>query len=532
MQNYKNEIKTFLDKTDKYRDCLFKRGYLITDKEINNIDEFPFYGNWSKTQIDNYNLYIQNDQNLHFVSKDELTVAIIGHAYNPFTMNYEEDKLCSECIEAYNKSKENFFDKVSEFTGIHLVCLFNKKDGSIIAVQDACGMQSCFFGKAKDGMYITEYPQLVSDICGLLVDPFVEKLVNTKCYHIGNRHLPGNLSPFKELKRLGGNTYMLYSNEEFSVNRFYPVKSHSEYKPEEFESGIEKIYSIIHKGIECCTKKWDRKAISLSGGTDSKTTLSCANGLYENFKYFSFYSKPTELVDAQAAKKICENLGLEHTFYEIPMNNEEVEDFDILKKIISHNTNYIKDLADNEIRKYIYLYRLGAYDVELKSWASEVGRVFLERKYQIKMPKVLSPRHFSIFQTRYFMHPLLLRKSDKIYREFMKETGIEGPIYNFEHTDLFYWEVRMGAWGTSVTSSQNLFSHQITMPINNRKLLELFLSFPHEYRKLDKVHKDVMKRANKKVVDSGVEVKNLYFHSYRIWMEKLYYIYRTLFHNR
>ena len=30
---------------------------------------------------------------------------------------------------------------------------------------------------------------------------------------------------------------------------------------------------------------------------------------------------------------------------------------------------------------------------------------------------------------------------------------------------------------------------------------------------LDKVHKDVMKRANEKVVDSGIEVRNLYFHS-------------------
>ena len=104
-------------------------------------------------------------------------------------------------------------------------------------------------------------------------------------------------------------------------------------------------------------------------------------------------------------------------------------------------------------------------------------------------------------------------------------------VPTFEHTDLFYWEVRMGAWGTSVVSSQNLY-HHVTMPINNRKLLEIFLSFPHELRKSDQVHKWVMEYADKRVPEAEEEVKNLYFHSYRIWMEKLYYLYRTLFYKR
>ena len=315
------------------------------------------------------------------------------------------------------------------------------------------------------------------------------------------------------------------------MSRFYPNAPHAEFKTkEEFDEGVKQIHSIINGGIECCTKKWDNRTISLSGGVDSKTTLACANGFYDKFSYFSFYSKQSELVDATAAKNICNNLGLEHTFYKIPETNEEVENFDFWKKLLEHNTNYIKSLADNEIRKYVYLYNLKAYGIELKSWASEVARVFLERKYRIKMPKTLTERHFSIFQTRYFMHPFLLKKSDRIYKEFMRETDLAESKFNFEHTDLFYWEVRMGAWGTSVVSSQNLY-HHVTMPINNRKLLEIFLSFPHELRKSDQVHKWVMELANKTILEEE-EVKNLYFHSYRIWMEKLYYLYRTLFYKK
>lgn len=528
MLTYKNDIKDYLDKNAEYRECLFRRGYIITDKNISDLDKYPFYNMWSKKKFGSYTIYIHKDQTLYTYSNNAFTIALIGHAYNPFSMEYSEDKIIESLLEAYKRN--DFFDKLSELTGIHLVCITSDTDGEILVAQDCCGMQSCYFGKIENNIFITEYPQLLGDILDINIDSFVEKLVKTKCYNIGNRHLPGNLSPYKELKRLGGNTYMQYKDGMFSIKRFYPVRSHAEFKTQDqFQKGIKDIYKLIHNGIECCTKKWDRRAISLSGGTDSKTTLACANGLYDKFNYYSFYSKPQELVDAKAAHKICDKLGLEHIIYKIPESNDEIEDFDFWKKLLWHNGNYIINLANNEIRKYIYLYKLNVYDVELKSWASETARVFLERKYDIKMPDRLTERHFSIFQTRYFLHPRLLKKSDNIYKRFMNETDIYSGKYNFEHTDLFYWEVRMGAWGTSVVSSQNVF-HRVTMPMNNRKLLELFLSFPHEYRKSDSVHKAVMAYANKDIVDADVEVQNLYFHSYRIWMEKLYYYYRTKFY--
>ena len=526
MKIYKEDIRHYLDANEKYTECLFRRGYIITQMQLQSLDKYPYYGNWSSQSVGAYNIYIHKDQTAFFYTDNGVTVAIIGHAYNPFNMKYNENEILKDIYNAYKQ--DSLFDAVSELTGIHLICVFDGE--KLIAVQDCCGMCSCYFGKINDSVVIADYPQMIGDIFGLKHDSFVTKLVSTKCYNIGNRHLPGNISPYKELKRMGGNTYLLCEEGHFSIKRFYPTKAHEEFESrEEFENGVKKIYDIIHNGIDCCSKKWERRTISLSGGTDSKTTLACASGLYDKYTYYSFYSKPSELVDAKAAKQICEKIGLKHDIYKIPETNQEIEDFDFWKKLMYHNRNYISFLSDAEIRKYVYLYKLDAYDIELKSWASEVARVFFERKYQINMPKQLTERHCSIFQTRFFMHPLLLRKSDKIYREFLEEIDLKETKYNYEHTDLFYWEVRMGAWGTSVTSSQNVF-HRITMPINNRKLLEIFLSFPHDYRKSDNVHKDVIQYGNRKINDSNIEVKNLYFHSYRIWMEKLYYYYRTIFY--
>lgn len=527
MVNYKDVIKNRLDNEEKYREMLFRRGYLFTSKKIDNINEYPFYGIWNESIINDYYLYVQKKQTFYIQSKNNIQVIIVGHAYNPFNMMCDENEICIDLISSYENSVETYFDKVSELTGLHVIILL---DGdNIITCQDACGLTGCYYGKINNIIYISEHPQLVADLLDLNFDKTVEKLVTSKCYNIGNRHLPGDLTPYNEIKRIGGNTYLEY-NGDFSVKRFYPTKPHPEFITDsEKENGIHKIGRLIHNGIECCTKKWDRCTISLSGGTDSKTTLACANGLYDKFSYFSFHSKPQELVDAEGAKKICDRLSLEHTLYTIPENNDYFLDFDFIKKLLQHNTNYFVNTADNEIRKFIYLHDLDCYDIELKSWASEVARVFLERKYQIDMSGLITPRQCSIFQTRYFGHPALLKWSDNIYKEFLHNIGLDKRLFNFEPSDMFYWEIRMGCWGVSVISSQQLY-HRMTMPMNNRKILELFLSFPHDERKNDSVHKRVMEYMNIDISEADVEIRNLYFHSYRILMEKTYYRFRTIFH--
>ena len=535
MLNRTDEIRRILEQYPQYREALFCRGYLITSRTLDNVNTYPFYNQWYKTFCGKLNngtkisIHCHRWQTIYTYEENEISIALIGHAYNPFDMRYQEIEIIKNCLDAYKQSKEAFFEKISELTGIHLILLNDK--GYLLFVQDCAGMKSCYFGKVNDDIYITSHPQLVGDICNLRLDPFVEKLVKSRCYNIGNRHLPGNLTPFKAIKRLGGNTYVEYVGE-FRIRRFYPIKPHEDIKnPEQYNAGIEKIFNIIHRNIELVVTKWERPAISLSGGTDSKTTLACANGLYDKINYFSFHCKPQEIVDANAAHKICEEIGLKHTIYPIPENNIEIKDFNILKKIIDHNTSYFKNTADHEIRKMIFLYHLNVFNVEIKSWCSEITRVFLERKYHVKMPEELNERHFSIFQTRYFMNPYLLKKSDALYKEYMKEIELEKPIHNFEHADLFYWEVRMGAWGTSVFSSLD-FCHNVTIPFNNRRLIELFLSFPHEERKLDNVHKAVISLANEKIANIHIEIQNLYFHSYRIWLEKAYYYYRTLLYRK
>jgi len=397
-------------------------------------------------------------------------------------------------------------------------------------VQDCAGIKALYYGVIGGKALFTSHPQIAADIYGLAMDPFVKKLVNNRFYNIGNRYLPGDLSPFCEIKRIGANVYLWCDeNNVMTVHRFYPVRPLQMRKTkEECEAGVREAYEILHKNIELATKKWERCAISLSGGTDSKTTLACANGLYDRLSFFSFQSKDTEVTDSNAAHEICEKIGLQHDIYPIPAENAEIEDYEKLKAIIIHTYGYVRGLAEREIRKHICMYRWNYFDTEIKSWISEVVRVFFERKYGMKFPEKLTARHFSIFQTRYFASPGLLRRSDRIYSEFMKKFSLESAPFNYEHTDLYYWEVRMSSWGMMVTQSLDL-CHRITFPFNNRRLVELMLTLPREYRINDDAHNDIIKVANKDIYDANIHILNNYFLSKRILLERTYFKYRTMF---
>lgn len=523
-----NNIKKILSDKPQYRECLFSRGYFVTQDTGINENEYPFYGQWKTEKINNYTAYIHKDQDHLLFEKDKLCLLIIGHAYNPFNGVYDESVLLEHAAGAYLESKEAFFECINDWTGIF--CVFAFYSDQVIGVQDCAGIKALYYGNVNGKACFTSHPQLVADIYGLEMDPFVKKLVSNKFYNIGNRYLPGDLSPFTELKRIGANVYLTFSdNGVFSIRRFYPTRELIfRNSPEECEKGVREAYEILHKNIELASKKWPRSAISLSGGTDSKTTLACANGLYDKFSYFSFQSKDTEITDSKAAHEICDKIGLEHDIYPIPSSNEEIEDYEELKAIIVHSYGYVRGLAEREIRKHICMYRWDYFDTEIKSWISEVVRVFFERKYGMKFPKKLTARHFSIFQTRYFCSPGLLKKSDEVYKEYMRKFDLEEPKFNYEHTDMYYWEVRMSSWGMMVTQSLDV-CHRITFPFNNRRLIELMLSLPREDRKTDKIHADIIKVANKDIYDSNIHILNNYFHSSRIMLEKVYFKYRTLF---
>jgi hypothetical protein len=274
------EIKNILEKYPQYQESLFTRGYLITNKEIKNLNSYPFYGNWNFIKhsncYKNLNLFIYTHrlQELYIYEEDDINMVMIGHAYNPITMEYNEKEILKDCIKSYKKSKASYFDKISELTGVHLILLSNKDN--LIVFQDCCGFMPVYYGKIHELFYLSSHAQLVADLCDLKMSDKINKYINTQFYKIGISQLCGLDSPFDEMTMLSPNTYL--EMPDFKIERFYPIKS-IESASNNFSNAIK---DILTASLKLCARKWDC-SISLSGGLDSKMTLAAANNSYDKF---------------------------------------------------------------------------------------------------------------------------------------------------------------------------------------------------------------------------------------------------------
>lgn len=522
----KKEIESILDAKPQYRDALFGRGYLLTDDSNLDIEAYPFYGLWNCTSIGPLCLYVHPYETSFIYESESVTFILVGHAYNPFTMQHDENELLKDCAKAYPDGR--LFETINEWTGAFFLCAI--EDSKIIALTDACSMKMCHYSVSKGHLYISSHVQMIADLLGFSLSKYAKKIRTKKVYNIGLRWLPGLTSSYDEITRIGPNLVFDYAHGEASVKRFYPDTAHAEYQSEaDFEWCVEEIYRIIRNNLVLCKKKWDRAAISLTGGMDSGATFACTAGFTDQFEIFSFDCKEQERLDSAAAKEICKKTGNKHVQYHIPDSNEEIVDFDDLKHIVDHNTAYFKNLAEEEIRKIIYLRDLNDFDVELKSDVAEIGRAFYGRKYGMDMPEVLNERECAVLQTKFFFMPWLLKQAEKAYIRFLTNTEITKPPYNYEHSDMLYWEFRIGAAAAVTTLSMGM-AQNMTFPYNNRKLFELFFAFPHDMRAEDYPQSQIMKKKMPKMVSEDVTVEDKYFGKLRITLEKTFFKYKTAFY--
>ena len=111
-------LKNILDNKPHIQKHLFEKGFLITNAEIDNFSEYPFYGNWIKKQIHNFNFWMYKTVNFFTLDSSEGTMFLIGHAYNPYTMISDENIILKSIAEAYNTN-----DRLNIQEGFCLPCV-------------------------------------------------------------------------------------------------------------------------------------------------------------------------------------------------------------------------------------------------------------------------------------------------------------------------------------------------------------------------------------------------------------------------
>ena len=104
-------------------------------------------------------------------------------------------------------------------------------------------------------------------------------------------------------------------------------------------------------------------------------------------------------------------------------------------------------------------------------------------------------------------------------------TGLHQAIekYNYPWTEFFVWEIVFGCWGGLALTGEHKLTNDITIPYNNRALLDLLLKTPLKKRITDQVNKDIIHYMDKELHEMNVHVINGNETKTREIAEKLYF---------
>lgn len=516
------QIQPIIESNPSLSQGLYKMGFVLTDKG-GVTSSSPYLNSWKKEQIDMYTLYIHPIQHFYCVKTKGRTIVMVGHAYNPFDGLYKETDILKTLV--CDGSRNIEINKLNELTGVFtVICISGKK---ISIYGDAAGMQTTFWGAANGNVYVSSHTNIIGDLAELQMDEYVKNLSNYKFFRLLGNSLPGDLTPYKEIKRLTPNFCVNYDGVTWSIERFYTPSNRGKSNIQI----VDDVSRILHKTMELIPKKWERPAISCTGGCDSKTTMACTIGLYDKFKYFSYISNDSEEVDALAAKNIVTQLGLSHKIYRIPNNDDDLTLVAETDQLLFNNAGDLIPNNKNDVRKRRFFEVVDDFDVEVKSWGSEIGRAYYSKRFNGRrnFGKKPTPRKCTAMYKFFLHNRSLVHQTDEVFKNYIDTYFQQDTTSPVDWQEQLFWEFRVPSWNGLVITAEHRYSFDITIPYNNRLLLELLISAPLEDRINDTIYRMIRDKMNPMIDKTGIAITNIKHTDNRAKAEDLYYWITTHF---
>lgn len=517
-------IEEHIEEFPEYKPSIFEQGFVMSNCRCNIENKFPFFENWREVEIcGNVFLYVHVNQKVFWVEKDGYVYFLIGHAYDPFEYEWDENRILQRFAEITNGDFQKGIELIYDWTGLFVFGVIHNE--ALTFCGDFESMRTAYYGKVSDSRwYIASHEEIVALSENLHHNQYVEKLEKYRRYRLYGEGLPGDVSHYCELRKLMCNTYVEYDGTNFRVQRLYPTGNLKMCESDaDYQLNVKEAADIMARSVELSLKKWRNVAVSVTGGRDSKGTLAAAYHLKNELQFFSYNSQLAEKVDCDAAKKICEGLGLRHTIYEIPLDKEIYPEYNLVKAILHVNSNR-KYFNHNDIMKRIFFKKTKPFDMELKSWTSEIGRAFCYKRYGVKrLQKKCTARRVNAINNIYLFNPILMYKTDAVYGEYLKRTQYNEHMFNYDWSDIIILEMRDSRWGADVLSCEHMFSYDVSVPYNNRHLGDILLSPKLSDRIADRMHIDFTDILCPAINQMNVCVKDYAHNNKRMWMDKIYY---------
>ncbi|GAQ19559.1 hypothetical protein OPHB3_3531 [Oceanobacillus picturae] len=460
-----------LSNVNRYQDLIFKRGYLISDIEVDKPNT-----NWEELCVGKYFVYYDKLNEIKYYEKNGSWVFLLGNTIDIENNTSSMDIISENLFKHLQKSEDDFFDYLDLISGRYIL-MYNYA-GKTKIMSDATGMRGIAY--SVDKTVISSHAQLLKMLTGSALSPQI-KNEWTKKY--GGYHIPGHFTPYENIFFLTPNT--LLEIESKKIKRFFPRAPLTQ-KPVK-EIALE-ISALVKAQFSILEKKHDKFLFSLTAGTDSRTTLALSKEIANKIQYFTYYKVSDKYpngvrsleIDRAVVGDMANNLNLEHNF--IPLKEDaKSNDF----------TEFVGALKRNTFRSHSYRLAKFYYEelprekLHIRSNILEIGRYFYRSK--IALPAHANAK---LLARCYSTDAERDEEVCSLFEKFYNDVEMDN-IYNYDPYDIFYWEYRMGVWHSQLLLESDI-AHDTFIPFNSRKILNLMLSVSNTNKKNNSIFNTII----------------------------------------
>ncbi|WP_216700635.1 hypothetical protein [Priestia filamentosa] len=442
---------------DSSKNLTFRRQYILGNEYIKSLK------NWDKLQI-NSELFLTIHPDLEHVQIeiDGIKLTLLGFLIDPYhPQNTNEINLKKVLNKA--RSFEDVLKNTYDYSGRWAIIYTDERETKML--HDPCGLRQIFYTKKNGKVWCGSQPNLLAEILKLDRDTSTNLLdyIGSDYYENEEGAWYGEGTVYNDVKHLLPNHY--FDLDHFKAERYW-IDNESNVNLE----GAVKVANEILKGsLIAINNRFEKPMLAVTAGWDSRLLLAASKEISSDINYFvsTMNTLSHEHMDIKIPNNLLNKLGLKLDILDnLSPLKEEFKS--ILKKSVSMARVLPKTLTIQ------YHYENSGDTININGNVSEIIRITPARARV--NPKDIDG-HYLAKMYGYPSINYVVSALDK----WLLEARQVANNHTVDVMELFYWEQRMGNWGSMYQAEQDIAIEEFC-PFNNRKLLMVLLKLDKKDR--------------------------------------------------
>lgn len=440
----------------------FRNGFVLHPQDHNTAAP----ANWPSHPLDDTLslTYHPGTQVLQFSDEDRCLV-VLGEGFDPERGIYET-QACFQALFDLQTTPDQFLDALDRMAGRFALLSYLPDQGWQV-YHDAMGSRSVFYD--RNGPWVASHIELIARSRHYRFADFFLPFLTSRGYISRDvKYLPGLATPYDHIRQLTPNTRLTLP--QMKVDRYWPRAPLTPHADADRATAT----LVQHmQGLAGFLQHNDLHImLGLTGGSDSRSLLAALAELKPQLFTWNRSQTGTKTgsPDSRMAARLAETLDLPHEIWPISNGLSLDQTAKPLYRAFQHATAGYRGKGSPWLLEMLKHNPSYAQTRFVRGFGGEIMRGF----YQGGSNCIRRVNGNQLANTYGVNAGSQITR--QLFTEFISVTGFEPAVeQGLDPNDLFYWEHRMGTWGSIALTEADLCVRPL-VGYNSRNLYSCFLT--------------------------------------------------------